>query len=92
MRRHLHQISSILSEEAAACSFIARKVRPDANDIEAAGSICNEFVRSGRFPHRSGDETRMVEKCPCPAGQAMNHTVVAIMLLSVVIRGPRPVI
>ena len=28
---------SILSEEAAACGFIARKVWPDANDIEAAG-------------------------------------------------------
>jgi hypothetical protein len=33
---------SILSEEAAACGFIARKVWPDANDIEAAGSICNK--------------------------------------------------
>ena len=84
-------VRSILSEEAAVCGFIARKVWPDANDIEAAGSICNKSCEC-RFPHRGGDETGMVEKCPCPARQAMNHAVVAIMLLSVVIRGPRPVI
>src|SRR5271167_2020067 len=82
---------SILSEEAAARGFIARKVWPDANDIEAAGSVRNKPCER-RFPHRSGDESWMVEKCPCPARQAMNHAVMAIMLLGVAIRGPRPVL
>ena len=82
---------SILSEEAAARGFIARKVWPDANDIEAAGSV-RKKSRKRRFPHRCGDETGMVEKCPCPARQAMNHAIMAIMLLSVAIRGPSPVI
>src|SRR5215831_8550391 len=82
---------SILSEEAAARGFIARKLWSDANDIEAAGSVRNKSCEC-RFPHRSGDQTGMVEKCPCPARQAMNHAVMAIMLLSVAIRGPRPII
>src|ERR1700721_2845857 len=82
---------SILSEEAAACGLIAGKVWPDANDIEAAGSIRNKSCEC-RFPRRSGDETGMVEKCPSPARQAMNHAVVAIVLLGVAIPGPGPVI
>ena len=82
---------SILSEEAAACGFIARKVWPNTNDVEAAGSV-RKKSRECRIPHRGGDETGMVEKCSCPARQAMNHAVVAIMLLSIVIRGRRPVI
>jgi hypothetical protein len=80
-----------LLEEATARGFIARKVSPDADDIEAAGSVRNKLCQR-RFPHRSGDATRMVEKCPCPARQAMNHAVMAIMLLSVAIRGLRPVL
>jgi hypothetical protein len=82
---------SILSEKSAARSFIARKVWPNANDIEAAGSVRNKSCECS-LPHRNGNETGMVKKCPCPARQAMNHAVMAIMLFSVVIRGPRPVI
>ena len=63
----------------------------DANNIEAAGSVRNKSC-DGRFPRRSGDETGMVEKCRCPARQAMNHAIMAVMLLSVTIRGLRPVI
>ena len=84
-------IYSIPSEEAAASSLVARKVWADANDIEGAGSVRNKSCER-EFPRRSGDKTGMVKKCPCPARQAMNHAVVAIVLLSVVIRGPGPVI
>jgi hypothetical protein len=84
-------VRSILSEEAAAGSFIARKVWPDADDIEAAGSIRNKSSER-RFPRGSGDKTGVVEECPCPARQAMNRAVMAIVLLSVAVRGPRPVI
>ena len=84
-------VRSILSEEAAARGFIARKIWPDANDIEASGSVRKKSCERG-FPHRSGDETGMVEKCPCPARQAMNYAVMAIMLLSVAIQRLRPVL
>jgi hypothetical protein len=82
---------SIFSEEAAARGFIARKVWPDANDIEAAGSVRKKSCER-RFPHRRGDQAGIVEKRPCPACKAMNHAIMAIMLLSVAIRGSRPVI
>src|ERR1700689_3584907 len=84
-------IYSIPSEEAAASSLVARKVWPDANDIEAAGSVRNKLCERG-LPHRSGDETGMVKKCPRPARQAMNHAVMAIVLLSVAIHRLRPVL
>ena len=82
---------SILTEEAAARGFIARRIWPDANDIEASGSVRKKSCERG-FPNRSGDEIGMEEKCPCPARQAMNYAVMAIMLLSVAIQRLRPVL
>jgi hypothetical protein len=82
---------SILSEEAAASNFVARKVWPDSNDVEVAGSVRNKSLER-RFPRRSGDETGMVVQCPGPARQAMDHAVMAIMLLSIAIHRPRPVL
>src|SRR5580704_12981549 len=84
-------IYSIPSEEAAASSLVARRVWADANDIEGAGSVRNKSCERG-FPRRSGDKTGMVEKCPCPARQAMNHAVMAIVLLGIAIHRLRPVL
>ena len=84
-------VRSILPEETAARRFIAWKVWPDANDVEASGSVRKKSCERG-FPHRGVHETGMVEKCPCPPRQAMNHAVMAIMLLSVAIQRLRPVL
>jgi hypothetical protein len=54
---------SIFSEEATARGFIARKVWPDADDIEAAGSVRNKLCQR-RFPHRSGDASRFASAAP----------------------------
>jgi hypothetical protein len=52
-----------LLEEATARGFIARKVWPDADDIEAAGSVRNKLCQR-RFPHRSGDASRFASAAP----------------------------